>query len=191
MHYAGLISTPLRECLQHVVESCKELFDEVNQVNKAAFKDILSDNKISKYLFPGNKILLNYIPYESCIENLPLLFESSRRSHFFSSLRTTEHDVLGLLSAGCTFVCDRPPETYIVDIFGTDHTELETHILFHLSEALKKTKGDFCFQVFVEKGYIAQKLCNLLTKLDIQKCNWYVEGGVSVKSVVKEDLNRS
>lgn len=181
LHYAGVVTHSIRANLQQSIPSVN-----IDDVNFEYLEHIVNSETLRKYLFPGNKILLDYIPYECCSENITLL--CGRNTNFHSSLRTTLSGVSGLLSAGSSFICSRPPESYTIDIFGHDHSDLEQHVLFHLRNAFTRTKGDFCLQIFVERGYMSEKLCNLLTGLDIPKCNWYVEGGVSVKSIVMEVL---
>lgn len=162
-------------------------FNVISDVSNDALEDIVTCGPLSQTLFPDRKLLIDYVPYECCRENISVLM--GKNTKFYSSARTTFHGVRGLFSAGSSFRCKRPPESYTVDIFGTDHADLENHLIFHLVKAFGRTRGEFCLQIFVEKGYIAQKLCQILIKLGIPKCNWYVEGGISTKSVVKEDLN--
>jgi len=186
LHYAGVVTHSAREAINQTIPLLEE-FDDIDDVNNAVFEDIFDSEPKRNYLFPGNKMLIDYVPYESSRENIPLLY--GKHSQFYSSLQSTAHDVSGLFSAGSSFVCSRPPESYTIDVFGHNDSDLEHHVLFHLRKALERTKGEFCLQIFVEKGYIAEELCKLLIKLGIKKCNWYIEGGVSVKSIVKEILN--
>ncbi|XP_052246137.1 histidine N-acetyltransferase-like isoform X2 [Dreissena polymorpha] len=185
LHYAGVITHTVRDSLQHIVSSC-DVSADIRTASPAEIQHLMEAEHRREYLFPNNSMLLDYIPYQSIPENIPLLF--NRNVQIFSNVCCEESSPHGLLTAGSNFLCSHPPESYTIDVFGTDSTQLENHILFHLHRALQTTHGEFCLQIFVEKGYMAQELCNILVKLDIPKCNWYVEGGVAVKSIVEERL---
>ncbi|KAH3710618.1 hypothetical protein DPMN_070107 [Dreissena polymorpha] len=131
-------------------------------------------------------MLLDRIPYKSIPENIPLLF--NHNLHFFSNACCYESSPSGLFSAGSIYQCCNPPESYTIDVFGADVTQLENHIVFHVRRALQTTHGELCLQIYVEKGNIAQELSEILVKLDIPKCNWYGDGGVAEMTIVEEML---
>lgn len=149
-------------------------------------EEVLNTEKLSKALFPSNRLLLDFVPYRGMKENVDLF--KGRNTSFYSSIRTSSSDVTGLLTAGSSYKCTNPPESYTIDIFGTHVPDLEDHIHFHLSKAVKQIPGEFCLQIFVGKGYIAQNLCKALIKLDIPKCDWYVAGGIGTKTIVEDML---
>ena len=120
------------------------------------------------------------------LENIQLL--KGRNTEFFSSVYGSGNDVKGLLSAGSSYKCENPKQSYTIDIFGNDEVTLKRHLSFHMDRALKLTNEDICLQIFVNKGHIAQELCRVLLKLGVEKCNWYVEGGITIKTIVEEDL---
>ena len=144
------------------------------------------DDRLRQYLFPSNHLLLDYVPLRCISENIQLL--KGRNTEFFSNVQENGNDIRGLLSAGSSYQCENPKQSYTVDIFGNDEENLERHLLVHMDRATKLTNEDVCLQIFVNKGHIAQELCRVLLKLGVEKCNWYVEGGITMKTIVEEEL---
>ena len=181
LHYAGIITPEVRKLLSQQSEPL-----DLSSTNKCKLETYICDDRLRQYLFPSNRLLLDYVPLRSVSQNLQLL--KGRNAEFFSNVQSNGNEVRGLLSAGSSYQCENPPQSYSVDIFGNDEGSLERHLLFHMDRAVKLTDGNICLQIFVNKGYIAQELCRVLLKIRVEKCNWYVEGGITIKTIVEEDL---
>ena len=185
IHYAGLVTHTARDTLEHITRSCR-FSEEIQPLDKQQVKHLFADENCVHYLYPKRKMMVDFIPFMPIEENIELLFGTG--TAFYSTVRKSGGELSGLLSAGSYYRCRRPPESYTIDIFGTDATDLETHLLFHITKALAMTSCEFCLQIFVENGYISRELCKILMKLDIPKCYWFVEGGVSTKTIVEESF---
>ncbi|KAH3710645.1 hypothetical protein DPMN_070135 [Dreissena polymorpha] len=127
-----------------------------DQPPPAEIQHLMEARHHREYLFPDNSMLLDEIPVKSIPENIPLLFNYDQ--HLFSNVCCNESSPSGLFSAGSIYQSCNPLEAYTIDVFGTDVTQLENHVVFHVHRALQTTHGEFCLQIYVEKGYIAQEL---------------------------------
>ena len=173
--------------MRHLVgEASDSMISNINNINNETLKRYITDPVPSRYLFPSKCILLDYVPFHAIKENVSLL--NGRNVQFFSDVEQSGNDVTGLLSAGSRYKCMNPPRSYTIDIFGSDESSIEKHLVFHMRRAIILSKDETCLQIFIDKGYMAQELCRVLRKYAVMKCNWYVEGGITIKTIVEEDL---
>ena len=158
----------------------------LNDVGEHELEDYFTDFKLRQHLFPSSRLLLDYVPFGIIKENIPLM--KGRNLAFFSDVRISGNCVTGLLSAGSSYHCNKPPRSYTIDIFGSDDNSVERHVIFHMKRAISLSREQTCLQIFINKGHIAEELCRVLRKYSVQKCNWYVEGGITIKTIVEEEL---
>ena len=182
LHYAGIITDEVREEVSKFYTDMHGL----EKIDENELEKYFLTVKLRQYLFPSRRLLLDYVPYDIIKQNIPLL--KGRNVEFFSDVKLNGNDVTGLLTAGSSYKCNNPPQSYTIDVFGSDENNLEKHVAFHIKRAIKLSQEPICLQIFITKGHIAEELCRVLRKYTVAKCNWYVEGGLTIKTIVEEDL---
>ncbi|XP_052802981.1 histidine N-acetyltransferase-like [Mya arenaria] len=124
----------------------------VNTPNQSALLRYLTTPAVSNYLFPDDRIVVDWIPFRLKPENVPLLTWSGSNCAGFTSVPEGESPS-GLLSFDTIFKSIDPPYACNMEIYGTDITTLKHHLAFHLRRIRELTNGPTSLLVIVHPGF--------------------------------------
>lgn len=124
------------------------------------FQLFFNDNNIKQYLFPKERIVVNWVPYRLQSENIPLLRIDGDRVCMYSDVSVDNNgSASGLLSISTSYACMQRPYVSMLDIYGMDTATLRNHIISHIMYIKQYTKGDYLEMiVFVEPAFHVGKL---------------------------------
>lgn len=123
----------------------------LKNITSEYFKAILESEEMTKYLFPYKRMVFASFPYKIYMQNVPHLFEQENVLYSDVERSGEREDIrAGLLSASTFLSVSRSLCVLNIDVFGTDITTLDRHILAHLTH-LKKT---------VNNGNVRLYLCS-------------------------------
>lgn len=104
------------------------------------FEALLTSKHLTKYLFPQDRMLISLMPYKPLLQNVHHLF--GQDYVMYSDITNTgNREGVGLLTTssyfpGSTFQC-----VLNIDVFGTDISTLDSHILAHLTHWKKEVNN--------------------------------------------------
>lgn len=158
------------------VGSSKSLDTPIGVLKLANDDDIimyLSTDAIKQYLFPKNRLIVNWVPYRDIVTNIPLL-RSGKRTRICSDVSIREDgQVKGLLSFSTTTEYKNPTFACVLDIYGTDTTKLKDHVVSHILYAQDLTKGGATtFVVFVKPTFDMDVLGKVCGDVGLRRSEW-------------------
>ena len=179
--------------LQYLLKSCpfqpfvSFVFDELDMNNIGEVNDnriavptneqmteIISNDAARSYLFPKDRIIVDWVPYRAILANIPLFRWTPNRMKMLSDVSLSEEEQKGLLSICTTFATKDPPYASNMDIFGTDATSLKGHVVYHLRNIRQKTKGEVSLIVYVDKDFDMIELEHVIQSVGLKTRDWMV-----------------
>ncbi|KAK3595357.1 hypothetical protein CHS0354_008780, partial [Potamilus streckersoni] len=128
---------------------------------------------IRKYLFPEERIIVNWVPYRLLPSNIALLDE--KNTVCVSDVKVSDRIVSGLLSIGTFYTVRQPRYAYTLDIYGTNGNRVRYHLLFHLGFIANKLKDLACLSIVVDKQLDKQTLFDIIAEFGLIK--WIASDG--------------
>ena len=111
-----------------------------------------ASERISCYLFPHERILVNSIPYRLLSSNIPLIMKNSSITEIYSDVEVGDNGCTGLLSVGTVYPVKQPVFAYNIEMYGDDINSLEPHIFRHLKRMTQRTYGKISIHVVVDEN---------------------------------------
>ena len=145
--------------------------------------EIISNDAARSYLFPKDRIIVDWVPYRAILANIPLFRWAPNRTKMLSdvSFSEEEHNVKGLLTICTTFATKDPPYASNMDIFGTDATSLKDHVVYHLRHIRQETKGGVSLLVYVDEDFDMIELDHVFQSVGLKKCDWIISTDPLIK----------
>lgn len=136
-------------------------------------KMYLSTDAVKHYLFPKNRLIVNWVPYRDIATNVPLL-RAGKRTMICSDVFIREDGhVNGLLSFSTTSQCREHTFVCMLDIYGTDTTKLRDHVVSHIIYSRDLTRdGATTFMVFVEPTFDMDVLEKVFGDVGLKRSEW-------------------
>ncbi|KAL3854204.1 hypothetical protein ACJMK2_013482 [Sinanodonta woodiana] len=122
---------------------------------------------VRKYLFPEDRIVINWIPYRLLPSNLALL--ECENTVCVSDVQVCNRMVSGLLSIATFYTIRRPRYAYTLDLYGSDVSSVRHHLLYHLKFIANELKDLACLSIVVGKQLDKQKLFDVIAECGLNK----------------------
>ena len=146
--------------------------EDLTSVSDSLLKTYISEKAFKQYLFPANRIVVDYVPLKLLKSNIPLMRGPYDVTTVFSDVRCTNGQCTGLLSFNTIYPVKRPSFHCTIEMFGTDEGCLKKHIEQHLNLIKHKTKGSFSVQAFVEKQVSTELLDKIFLEYGVIRIHW-------------------
>ncbi|KAL3854434.1 hypothetical protein ACJMK2_013704 [Sinanodonta woodiana] len=131
-------------------------------------KSYFDTESIRKYLFPEDRMIVEWVPYRLLSSNLALL--DKKNTVCVSDVKVDDEIVSGLLSIGTYYKASRPGYVYCLDLYGTDMSSVRDHLLSHLGCIAKMLDDIVYVLVFVDNRCEKEKLSYVSAELGL--VNW-------------------
>lgn len=143
------------DCFEFAVEDIHHfsMYKKLENINSETFKALLESEYITEYVFPFKRMVFAWFPYKLSLQNVPHLFEQGFVMYSdveSKGQRENNYETNGLLSASSFLSVSRSLYALNIDVFGTDISTLDSHILAHLTHLKKE----------VRHGYVRLYLCS-------------------------------
>ncbi|XP_045216533.2 probable N-acetyltransferase 16 isoform X2 [Mercenaria mercenaria] len=171
-----ILSKPLTRFLfdAHVLQSLEESRKKtLNNPSDEDIKHFFSSPAIRKYLFPKERIIVDWVPYRLTEANISLLCWSGKRTKVFSDISVdTDGSVRGLLTFSTIIPVKRPAYNCNFDIYGTDTATLKDHVISHMRYIRVKTIDSTSLLVLVEPDFNIHALEDVFREIGMQRSEW-------------------
>ena len=114
-------------------------------------------------------MIVDGVPYRMISANIQAMREPKAFTTIYSNIKHSDGVCAGLLSFGLVCPIPKPEYKYVIDLFGTDHSSLRTHIMRHLLRLKEKTKGVTALLVFVPKEFDILYLDAVLERFGVSR----------------------
>ncbi|KAL3854453.1 hypothetical protein ACJMK2_013721 [Sinanodonta woodiana] len=131
-------------------------------------KSYFDTESIRKYLFPEDRMIVEWVPYRLLSSNLALL--DKKNTVCVSDVKVDDEIVSGLLSIGTFYKASRPGYAYCLDLYGTDMSSVRDHLLSHLGCIAKMLDDIVYVLVFVDNRCEKEKLSYVSAEFGL--VNW-------------------
>ena len=153
--------------LPHVHNGNKTVLSAITDKNLSTY---FASEKISSYLFPHKRILVNATPYRLMESNIPLILENSDITKIYTNVESMSNDnCTGLVSIGTVYPVRRPSYAYNIEIYGEDRCSLESHIVQHLRHVMERTTGDVSIHVATDENMPQKVIDKVMSKYGIRR----------------------
>ena len=184
--------------LENVLLPWRDL-DTSHLVLKIPFDNLatyFNSSDISRYLFPHQRIMVDIVPYKLMESNIPLMNDfSSGHTKAYTDVREENGGIRGMLSFGTLFRAQKVSYVYGIEIYGTDVSSVQRHIVRHLSELQQSANGSVCLMLFVQDDFpqnIADEIC---FKYGMERVNYpgaeYCQWNFQKEVVIERDILRN
>ncbi|KAL3854096.1 hypothetical protein ACJMK2_013375 [Sinanodonta woodiana] len=117
---------------------------------------------VRKYLFPEDRIVINWIPYRLLPSNLAL--PECNNTVCASDVQVCNRMVSGLLSIATFYTIRRPRYACTLDLYGSDVSSVRYHLIYHLKFIVNELKDLACLSIVVDKQLDKQKLVDVIAE---------------------------
>ena len=107
-------------------------------VSESLLTAYMSTEGLKQYLFPYNRVIVDYIPFKLIKSNVPFMQGLHDNTVIFSDVKNDSNIFSGVLSFGTLLQTDDPSFLYSIDSYGTDSDSFKKHLIAHLN-VIKKT----------------------------------------------------
>ncbi|XP_041361682.1 histidine N-acetyltransferase-like [Gigantopelta aegis] len=119
-------------------------------LDHVAFENLFSSPATCKYLFPHNKIVVDWVPLKLLSTNISYILSSTSLALASLSSDCLWNDVIySLLTIGSYYMCSSCI-AYQLDVFGSDVTYLRHHLMAHVQNIVRLTANENCGTVWLE-----------------------------------------
>ena len=122
------------------MDTKKELQDTaITIVSESLLTEYLTSTDVKKYLFPEDRIIVDYVPFKLLSSNISLMRGPGDVTTIFSDVRILNNQHAGLLSFGTFYpVSGQNKFLCIIEMYGTDESSLKKHAAGHLKRIAQK-----------------------------------------------------
>ena len=113
----------------------------IRNISDSELSTYITSNKISKYLFPSDRLIVNFVPFRLIETNVKLIRDPMKFTEIFSDLSTENDSCSGLLSFGIVYPIEAVPYRYEINMFGADLGSFNAHIIKHLQRLKNTSRG--------------------------------------------------
>ncbi|XP_071096810.1 histidine N-acetyltransferase-like isoform X2 [Haliotis cracherodii] len=114
----------------------------LEEVNSSAMMSLFEDNITREKLFPGDKIIIDWVPLRLLLSNMKYILAPS--SLALQSRGDNTH--VSLLTVGTPIPCEMGIR-YSIDVFGSDASVLRHHIIRHMEYLRSLTQKAVVIQI--------------------------------------------
>ena len=156
----------------HPEDSDLQSVATITEVSEELLKSYIQSEEAKKYLFPHNRIIVNWIPYRLMTSNVPLMALSSSSTYMYTDVNITSGMYRGLLSVGTLYPTKEPSFLYNLDIYGKDLQSLRSHLVKHLVVLKEKTLGVTNVLLFADGGIPPEQVIEEFKELGFMLYQW-------------------
>ena len=149
------------------------MFDDetkvVTVVDDCLLTKYLTSQTTAKYLFPQDRVIINFMPYRLFASNVLLMSQLARFTEVFTDVHIESGKHKGLLSFGTSYKIPAFSCLYIINIYGSDISSFERHVKKHLSRLKQKTEDTAAVTLIVDETFPEEMIEELLQKYGAAK----------------------
>ena len=153
------------------IESFDQKTKTVTVADDSLLREYITSHSAAKYLFPENRVIVDFMPYRLVTSNVPLMSQAAGFTEVFTDVRFESGKQKGLLSFGTSFKVPAFSSRYNIDVYGDDTGSFERHVQKHLSRLKQKVDGTSAVLVFVEESFPAEVVDEVLQRYGATKDN--------------------
>ena len=144
---------------------------KLTEVSDESFVSYIESQEISKYLFPHDRIIVNWIPFMVTKSNIPLM-KSFKFTNVYSDVSIESGSCEGLLSTGTLYPVKEPSFLLNLEIYGRSWQSLRSHLVRHLMVLKEKTTGITNVLLFSDGGCPPEKIMEVFLELGSSRQEW-------------------
>ena len=156
----------------HLKNSDLQSVTTITEVSEDLLKSYIQSEEAKKYLFPHNRIIVNWIPYRLMTSNVPLMALSSSTTYIYTDVNISSCTYSGLLSVGTLYPVKEPSFLYNLDIYGRNSQSLRSHLVKHLVILKEKTIGVTNVLLFADGGIPPEHIIEEFKELGFILYQW-------------------
>lgn len=132
----------------------------LTEVSPKHFNLVFQSKELTKYLFPMDRIVISWLPFKPLTSNIPLFWHKEVMFTDMKLISThcKSNGSGGLLTSFSFFPVSFEQYVLNIDIFGTDTSTIDRHVLAHLA-TFKRTiqTGTICLYICSEEGMVIKE----------------------------------
>ena len=170
----------------HVSEYDVDTTTGLTAVTDDVLTTYINSEALSKYLFPHERVIVDFVPFRLMDSNIPFMSESSEFLEVFSDIRTEDGAYKGLLSFGSLYKVKTVPYRYALDVYGTDSNSLKSHTDKHLMRMKRKASVTTTLVVILDKTFKQETVEETLKQLGGTQSNDDPDSGYHYQQLLFE-----
>ena len=143
------------------------------RVTKDMMMSYINSKQISGYLFSQGRFLVDGVPFQLLLSNVPLMFAQNDVTVMFSDVLVDGNVCKGLLSVGTIQHIKNQSYVYNIEIYGTDIISVNTHISRHLNILKSKANNIVCMFIFIENAHLETAVDEIFHQYGISRKLWH------------------
>lgn len=139
---------------------------DLTLVDDDLLSEYIAATETSAYLFPDDRIIVEFIPFKPVLSNVPLLRGPEGFTEVFSDVRTEESQWKGLLSFGTMYKIRAVSYKYAIDIYGSDIKSFERHVQRHMLRMHENAEGTIAIALYLDDCFPSEMVDTVLQRYD-------------------------
>lgn len=155
------------------------LDDSITIVSDNLLETYISSSNIKIYLFPQDRIIVDYLPCKLLTSNIPFMKGPGDSTSRVSDVSVSKDHCTGLLTCGTIYSCKENTILHCtLEFYGTDPSSINKHVVKHMSVAKHKAaaaelaKAVARFALSVDKEIADEVVDNVFIEHGAERLCW-------------------
>ena len=135
---------------------------------------IFNNEKTRDYIAPRGIMLLHWTPLKPLVENISTIRGIEGSTNIYSDIKPGPDGCTGLLTCCTKYKAAREEQVdfkFCLDIFGTDSSSLQKHVVKHLNAIKRTSENDAGLKIVLPEGIEWSEVIPIFTELGIDMEN--------------------
>ena len=145
----------------------------LEELDNDRLAEYMESKEKSKYLFPHDRIIVNWVPFKLLKSNIPFMRGPNETTNMFSDVQTDHTNTYkGIVSTATFYPCPNPQNLCNLEIYGTNFQSLREHLVRHIMILQKQTKGVTHLLLFGHQGFPVEDAVKFFSEHGVSQYAW-------------------